>query len=354
MILSLHTIRLIIPILLLFLTTTTGFANDENCDLLFASKTVKLIVPNNVGGDYDTFARIFARHFELVIGSNVLVENLPGGKGLVGARKLMNVDPDELTIGVMDASKRIVDKLIGEDETLPDILNDFTLLARYDRSRHVLVVGKNSNISDLNGLLNPASPPVLGTKNLRSNGFLSTVLVSDLMNFDFDTVTGLGGIKKRVLAVTRGDVDFISSNFSSIVADIESGTVRPILQVSSSRISEHPSLDNVPILGGGNQSSIIKIEGVSDISQRVKNIEALTAVGRLLVAPDNLSPDIETCLKERVMLTLYSEELKNDLMRVNHELSIEQGSKVRESIEKSLPELQILMPIIEKKLNSFD
>ncbi len=55
---------------------------------------------------------------------------------------------------------------------------------------------------------------------------------------------------RRRLAAIRGEVDLIANNFESLLQWVESGDLRPILQISDERMSPHKALDGVPTLGG--------------------------------------------------------------------------------------------------------
>ncbi len=339
----------------IFFLTWLPFSQAGNlaCEGQFEGKTVKMIVPFEGGGGYDTYARLFAPHYESITGAKVLVENWPAGKGLVGVRKIMDAAVDGLTFGIMNAPKRAVDKLLSESD-VPDLLNDFTILARIARSRHVLLVGAQSAIPDFRALLTMDPRPVFGSNNLRTGGLLSTVLIGDLLGMEFDVVSGLGGTRKRVLAAARGDVDIISSNFYSVLPNIESGDIRPILQISSARIDDHSSLDDVPVLGGdsGLAASLadqLNIE-VEDAIARVRNIETLTAAGRLFVAPANLPGELESCLQDAFLATLQDENFIDDTRKANMLLDVADGPSARTALVNDLSGLQQLLPVLKQRM----
>ena len=66
----------------------------------FEGKHVRLVVANSPGGGYDTYARLIARHFSKHIpgNPNVIVQNMPGGGGVVCANWLFNIAPKDGTV----------------------------------------------------------------------------------------------------------------------------------------------------------------------------------------------------------------------------------------------------------------
>ncbi len=70
----------------------------------YRGKTIRLIVPSDVGGGYDLYARTFATHLRRHIPGEpaILVQNMPGGGGLQAANWLFNIAPkDGLVIGLI-------------------------------------------------------------------------------------------------------------------------------------------------------------------------------------------------------------------------------------------------------------
>ncbi len=68
----------------------------------YKGKTIRINVGAAPGGGFDTYARLIARHLPKHIPGkpNVIVENMPGGGGLIAANYMFNVSkPDGLTIG---------------------------------------------------------------------------------------------------------------------------------------------------------------------------------------------------------------------------------------------------------------
>ena len=74
------------------LATSTASAQD------YPSRTVTMIVPFAAGGPTDTVARLIAEPMTATLGQQVIVENVGGAGGTLGAARVAKADPDGHTI----------------------------------------------------------------------------------------------------------------------------------------------------------------------------------------------------------------------------------------------------------------
>jgi tripartite-type tricarboxylate transporter receptor subunit TctC len=64
----------------------------------YPQKTVKFVVPGGPGGPTDILARIVADRLQTALRQSVIIENIPGGGGLVAARSVARATPDGHTL----------------------------------------------------------------------------------------------------------------------------------------------------------------------------------------------------------------------------------------------------------------
>ena len=67
---------------------STAWADEENPMNFYKGKVIKLVVGYGPGGGYDTYARLLAPRIERETGATVVVENHPGGGGLVALNQV--------------------------------------------------------------------------------------------------------------------------------------------------------------------------------------------------------------------------------------------------------------------------
>lgn len=61
-------------------------------------RPIRFIVPSGPGGGADTFARLFAARMSESMGQPIVIENVPGAGGIVGADKVAKATPDGHTV----------------------------------------------------------------------------------------------------------------------------------------------------------------------------------------------------------------------------------------------------------------
>jgi tripartite-type tricarboxylate transporter receptor subunit TctC len=302
-----------------------------------AGKRLRWIVPHALGGGYDTISRLIEPFYEKVLGAEIVVENVLGAGGVVGARTLAEAKPDGLTMGILNGPGLMVAALAG-DKKVPNPATDFTIFARVARTRHVWVTGRRSPFNTMKDVFQEAEkrPIVFGTRGVGELSFINIVITSYLLGIDAETVTGYSGSRASVLAALRGEVDLVSQNFESILSQIENDDVRPLLQVSDVLISSHSSLEGVSLLGGEKGLAIRRAEELGqDVEEALANVRALTAlngVGRLIVAPLEMDADLRTCLEETLLQTLSNSDFKDAIGNVGYSLDI----AARETVIKGL------------------
>ncbi len=267
---------------------------------------MRWVVPHSLGGGYDTYSRLFAPYFERALGAEVVVENVRGAGGIVGARTIMNAPPDGNTLGILNASGLLVAAHIGQ-RGAPDPATSFSVLGRIASTRQVWATSASSRFRSLSDVV-AAGRAVFGARGVSGTGFVNVAVASDLLGLKADVVLGYEGAPERVLAAVRGEVDLVALNFDSILSWIESGELRPLLQVADAPISDHPALDGVPLLGSETGWAVKRAaqldRSVADARADASALAALFAAGRMVVAPKQLPVSVEACLRDAVSAAL--------------------------------------------------
>src|SRR5437868_14628506 len=90
----------------------------------YPSRPIHMIVPLAAASAVDNAARIVAQHMSMNMGQQVVIENMPGASGLIGAERVAKSAPDGYTIGGFNDS--IMTMLPNLYPKMPwDILKDF-------------------------------------------------------------------------------------------------------------------------------------------------------------------------------------------------------------------------------------
>jgi tripartite-type tricarboxylate transporter receptor subunit TctC len=90
----------------------------------YPNKPIRMIVPLAAASAVDNAARIVATRMSASLGQQIVIENVSGAAGLIGAQQLARAAPDGYTIGGFNDS--IMTMLLNMHANLPwDNLKDF-------------------------------------------------------------------------------------------------------------------------------------------------------------------------------------------------------------------------------------
>lgn len=113
----------------------------------FPSKTIKIVVPFPPGGPADTAVRIAQGGMEKVLGQSVIVENVAGAAGGLGAQRVKQAEPDGYTL-LQAASPHTTNAAVKPDANV-DLLRDFVPIGQTGLSVYTLCASKESGITSL-------------------------------------------------------------------------------------------------------------------------------------------------------------------------------------------------------------
>src|SRR5688572_30655970 len=110
--------------LLLFALTASSAAANES----YPNRPVKLVVAFAAGGIGDVMGRLIGQSLQQKLGQPFVVENRPGGDGVVGMREAMRAPPDGYTLLVGGLGAQIIPQLMRDDFPL-DTRSDLVKIA---------------------------------------------------------------------------------------------------------------------------------------------------------------------------------------------------------------------------------
>jgi tripartite-type tricarboxylate transporter receptor subunit TctC len=106
-----------------------------------AGKTITWVVPYPAGGSTDVLGRAIAQQLDALMSTRVIVDNLPGATGTIGAARVARADADGLTLlGTSIGPQAIAPHVMGK--LTYDPVADFAPVIMIGTIPHLLVVGK--------------------------------------------------------------------------------------------------------------------------------------------------------------------------------------------------------------------
>jgi tripartite-type tricarboxylate transporter receptor subunit TctC len=206
--------RLAMVLALSFPLTTAAQAQD-----FYKDTTVRFIVGQAAGGGYDTYTRTIARHMNKHIPGNpaVTVENMTGAGSLVLANYLYNnTKPDGLTIGNWN-SALVLNQALGDRNAKFDA-RKFAWIGAPTKSVPVCLIMETTGLKSFDDILKSGKTVKMGGTGPGSHSIDMPLMLSRMTGAKFSVVSGYQGTAQIRLALQRGEVDGLCTNWDSVLA----------------------------------------------------------------------------------------------------------------------------------------
>lgn len=297
---------------------TSGAAQDgggaESC---YEGETVTFLVPYAPGGGYDLMARTLGPALEEQLGATVVVENAPGAGGLTAANTLYTAEPDGLTMAVFPGTG-IIGAALAEPQGASFDALDFTYVARLGPDLRVMTVGAQSALETTEDLRS-ADVVRFASSGPGGPSHMDPIVISHVLDFDAEMVTGFSGSPELALAVTSGDVDATVASVGSRLEAIENGDHRPLLIAAGERAEELPDVPALTELD------------LDDDKRAVAEAHAdLAAAGRAILAPPGVPEDCRSELEAAFEVALSDPEVLDPLEQANETIAFMSGQELEE------------------------
>lgn len=218
----------------------TSFSHAQS----YPSKLVRVVIPFPPGGTLDTLGRALAQKLSEQLGQPIVVENKPGGNGVIGGDIVAKAPADGYTL-LFNASTFVTAPMTMKSVPY-SVMRDFTPVALVAKAPLSVAINKKLPVTDLNSLLGyaKANPGKLtfAVGSLGSAGHLSTELLKRAAKMEY-MVVPYKGTAPAFQDLIGGQIDgFIDPILGSLQYH-RSGMLRVIAVTSSTRA---PSLPDVP------------------------------------------------------------------------------------------------------------
>ena len=211
----------------------------------YGGRTIRIVVGFSPGGGNDLFSRIVARHIgrHLPGTPTVIVENMPGGGGLIAATYLSErAKPDGLTFGLAGAS--ILAGIEARSETRFDP-RALEFIGSSAPELPVCVFSKASGITSLERWATSKTPPRLGMTGPNSYTSLYTLTLAWALRLPIQPVLGYPGAAQIRQAMESNEVDGTCASWDGVKTSwVPLERFAIVLQLGH---TPHPELQGIPL-----------------------------------------------------------------------------------------------------------
>ena len=196
----------------------------------FPSHPIRFVIPFAPGGPADVSARTLAVKLTETLGQNIVIDNRPGGGGIVAAEIVARARPDGHTILLCSTSVMVINPIVTPDVPY-NALRDFALVSLVSSSPYLLLTHATFPATSVKELVAIAKAKP-GTLNFGSAGIGST---SHLVAEIFRSMAGIAmthvPYKGSALAATdlmAGQLQVLFESVSSALPNVNSGRLRAL------------------------------------------------------------------------------------------------------------------------------
>lgn len=222
----------------------TGLANSPAMAKTFPSKMVRIVVPYAPGGATDVAARMVAVKLNDIWGQPVVVDNVTGASGILGAQNVQRQPPDGYTLMVTVANTQAI---MPHIQRMPfDPLRDFSSVTLLARAQSGLMVRGDMPVKTLADLFAYAralkAPLPIGDWGLGSSGHLLAAGLAVDEKFEV-THIHYRGVAPALQAVLAGEISVSAADVASVFPHLRAGSVRFL---GLNGMARHPELKDTP------------------------------------------------------------------------------------------------------------
>ena len=215
-----------------------GFAQN------YPNRTVTIVAAFPPGGTVDLLSRVLAQKMAEEWKQAVIVENKPGGSGIVGSQAVMRAAPDGHTLMVVPIT-HVTNAAL--QSSLPfDPIKDFTPISLIASSPILLVANQSMPFNNVRELVAyaKANPGKLncGSGGNGTSQHLACELFKTMAGVDIRHVPYKGNAA-AMTDVIGGQIELLFDQMATAVPHVKSGKVKPLAVTTQGR---SPALPEVP------------------------------------------------------------------------------------------------------------
>jgi tripartite-type tricarboxylate transporter receptor subunit TctC len=325
-------------VLLLLAAFPSATARAQSAADFYKGKTVDLQIGYSVGGGYDLYARLIARHLGTHIPGNptVVPKNMEGAGSLRLANWLYSAAPRDGSVIGATSRGAPFDPLLDEKGAQFDA-SKFSWIGSANNEVSVCVALQTSGITRFDELY--TKPLTIGSTGAGDDTYQFPAVINAVLGTKFKIVTGYPGGNDVSLALERGEVQGRCGwSWSSIKATrpdwIADKKIVVLVQMS---LSKHPDLPDVPL--------IMDLAKTDEQRQIFKLIFARQVMGRPYLAPPGLPADRLAALRQAFADTMADKDFLSDTEQNKFEINPVSG----EQLETLVKEIYATPPDVTKK-----
>jgi len=312
-------------ILILLTAVSLGFAQSPA--EFYKGKNIELYIGYSIGGGYDLYARVLARHIGKHIPGNptIVPKNMEGAGSLRLANWLARVAPRDGTVFGTVGRGVPFDPLLGLPGTQFKA-PDFSWIGSANNEVSICTSWGTSQITKIEDVF--TKQMIIGGTGPSDDTVQFPEVLNGVLGTKFKIISGYPGGNDVVLAMERGEVEGRCGwSWSTITAThpdwVKDKKIHLLVQLA---LEKHPDLPDVPV--------IVDLAKTTEQRQIIKLIFARQVVGRPYLAPPGIPKDRLEILRKAFIETMVDKDFLADANKSKLEIAPVTGDKVEALVKE--------------------
>jgi tripartite-type tricarboxylate transporter receptor subunit TctC len=217
---------------------------------VYPSRQITVVVPFPAGGPTDTIARIVSDRMSTSLAQPIVIENVTGAAGTIGAGRVARATPDGYTICVGFLGTHVLNGAIYSLQY--DVLKDFEPIALLASNPQLIVAKKATPANDLKELIawlkaNPAKA-TQGTAGVGSPSHVSGAYFQRATGTTFQFAQ-YRGAAPAMQDLVGGHVDLMFDQPPNSLPHVRDGNIKAYAVTAKSRLASAPDIPTVDEAG---------------------------------------------------------------------------------------------------------
>jgi tripartite-type tricarboxylate transporter receptor subunit TctC len=299
----------------------------------YRGKTVDLYIAYSVGGGYDQYARLIARHLGKHIPGNpkVVPHNMPGAGGMRAANWLQGAAAKDGTVIGATSRAMAFEPLLGNTSAKYDPTK-ITWIGSANDEVSVCMAWHTSGVSTFKQV--QQRELVVGSGGTADDTYQFPAILNNMFGAKFKMVSGYAGGTEINIAMERGEVHGrCGFPWSTVKAShqhwMRDKSFNLLMQFS---LAKHADLPDVPL--------VVDLARTDEERQILRLIFGRQVMGRPYVAPGGVPKDRADALRAAFMATMADKDFLADVAKAQFEVTPVSGDQLEKmvlDIYKSTP-----------------
>ncbi|MBX9738979.1 MAG: hypothetical protein K2X62_02855 [Beijerinckiaceae bacterium] len=233
---------------------------------VYPAKSIEMIVANTVGGGYDQYARVVARHMGKHISGkpSIIVRNMPGAGGARAANYLANVAARDGSVIALFTREVALAPLLAPSPTAYQFkAEEFGWIGSPQQDLGLMIVSAKAPATTLEAM--KTRQVVMSGTGPGSGPSMFPLMLNEVLGTRFKVVPGYPGSQEALLAVENGEVDGHVSGGSSaafrgrINPLVAQGQMHVLLQLGMTKDPAYPAPLVLDLVTDGRDRQLLEL-----------------------------------------------------------------------------------------------